>query len=235
MGKIDAIVLAGGLGTRLRGAVDDVPKVLAPVNGRPFLDIILASLDRSGLVKKVILAVGYMADKIIAHYKNADEYKFKIDFSLEERPMGTGGGIKNAVRYSESEDILALNGDSFVDVDLEGFRSFHDRTGGELTMVLKKVGDAGRFGNVIIGTDHRIISFEEKKASAPGLINAGMYLFKRKLFDAVEPDKACSIEKDLFPLFLKKNVYGYISDGKFIDIGIPETYKVASEYLKEIC
>lgn len=235
MEKIDAIVLAGGWGTRLRSVVNNVPKVLAPVNGKPFLDLLLNFLSNSGLINKVILAVGYMSDKIIERYETGRDYSFKIIFSEEKELLGTGGGIKRALGYSDVDDVLALNGDSYISVDLTDLFMSHNKNNAAMTIVLKEVENANRYGSVKIDKSKRIISFEEKKQDAAGgFINAGMYLFKRKLFDAVDSNKVLSLEKDLLPGFIKGAVYGYISYGKFIDIGIPETYKNANQYLKGI-
>ncbi|MBI1920686.1 MAG: nucleotidyltransferase family protein [Geobacter sp.] len=236
MEKVDAIILAGGLGTRLRDVVSDVPKPLAPVNGRPFLDILLTMLDRSGCVGKVVLAVGHLGEKVISAYGNRPEFGFPIDFSEERELLGTGGAIRLALQKTESHLILALNGDSFVDVDLQALVKFHEKHGAAMTVVLREVADAGRYGSVVLAADGRIISFAEKvSAGRGGLINAGIYLFRRELFDGVAEHRVVSLENDLFPLFLDQGVYGFVTHGRFIDIGLPETYAAAQSYLKEEC
>jgi D-glycero-alpha-D-manno-heptose 1-phosphate guanylyltransferase len=234
MEKLDAIILAGGLGTRLREVLTDLPKVLAPVNNRPFLDILLNFLNKSHCIRKVIIAVGYMADKITKEYSNRPEYIFKILFSEEKELLGTGGAIKKALQYVETDNVLALNGDSYVDVNVNDLMRNHRKRNAAMTIVLKKVENANRYGSVKLNTEGRIISFEEKiPGKTRGYINAGMYVFKKELFDDVKEDKVLSLEKELLPIFLGNGVYGYISHGKFIDIGIPETFKVVSRYLKE--
>jgi D-glycero-alpha-D-manno-heptose 1-phosphate guanylyltransferase len=117
MKKIDSIILAGGLGTRLREVVPDLPKPMVSINGKPFLDLILSLLNKCGSIERVILAVGYMADKIIERYEKSSQYSFEILFSVEEKLLGTGGAIKNALKYTETIMFLCLNGDSFVEVD----------------------------------------------------------------------------------------------------------------------
>ena len=107
--KVDVIILAGGLGTRLREVISDVPKVMAPINSRPFLDILLSFLNKWDCINRVIIAVGYMADKIIGEYKNSKKYDFKIFFSEEKELLGTGGAIKRALKYAETDNVLALN------------------------------------------------------------------------------------------------------------------------------
>lgn len=236
MKKLDAIILAGGPGTRLKKVINDLPKPLAPINNRPFLDILLNYLNKWDCVKKVILAVGYMADKIIEEYMDRQEYNFEILFSKEKELLGTAGAIKKALQYTETASILALNGDSYVDVNINDLIKIHKKNNTDMTMVLRKVEGADRYGRVKLDSNNRIIYFEEKSpVSSKGYINAGIYLFKKRLFDDVKDNKVISLEKELLPIFLEKGVYGYISKGKFIDIGVPETYKIAGKYLKEVC
>lgn len=235
MEKIDAIILAGGKGTRLRSVVSDIPKPLAPVNGRPFLDILLSQLDSFDCINKAVLAVGYKSEIVIERYKDCKDYKFEIVFSLEKELLGTGGAIKKAVHLTDSEDILVLNGDSYAEVDINEIIKVHTENNALITMVLKEVNDAGRFGSVRLNAKNRITFFEEKKdTSEPGLINAGIYLMKKKLFDRIEDNKVISLEKDILPGLIHKGIYGYIATGKFIDIGIPETYMSSGEYLREV-
>lgn len=230
--KVDVIILAGGLGTRLREVVSDVPKVMAPINGRPFLDISLSFLNKWDCIDRVIIAVGYMAHKIISEYQNSNNYNFKIFFSEEKELLGTGGAIKKALKYAETDNVLALNGDTYIDVNLKDFIEFHKSKNADMTIVLKEVENANRYGLVKIDDNKKVIFFREKQpASERGYINAGMYVFERRLFDSIEDGKFLSLEKELLPLFLKKKIYGYVSKGKFIDIGIPETYIAANSYL----
>jgi D-glycero-alpha-D-manno-heptose 1-phosphate guanylyltransferase len=232
--KLDAIVLAGGLGTRLRDAVPDLPKPLAPINGRPFLDILLAFLERSGVVNRVFLAVGYMGHKIIERYDGSRRYGFDIRFSLEQGPLGTGGAIKKAIKQTDSGDILCLNGDSLVVVDLPGVVEFHTKAHAAMTMVVREVDNTDRYGAVHMDDGMRIKRYAEKNNQGrSGYINAGTYVFQRRLFDDVD-ERPISLEKELLPEFLDKDVRGYVSSGKFIDIGTPETYKIASHYLSDI-
>lgn len=235
MEKIDAIILAGGEGTRLRSVISDIPKPLAPVNGKPFLDILLSQLDGSDCINKVVLATGYKSELVEDRYKDCRDYKFNILFSLEKELLGTGGAIKKAIQLTESEDILVLNGDSYAEVDIREVIKEHRGINASMTIVLKEVDNAGRFGSVKLDGKKRITYFEEKKDTvAPGLINAGIYLMKRKLFDNVQEDKVVSLEKEILPGLIHKGIYGYIAGGKFIDIGIPETYMSSGEYLREV-
>ncbi len=235
MEQVDAIILAGGLGTRLGNLVSNLPKVLLPVNGKPFLDILLHHLHKSGMIGKVILAIGYKAEKIIEHYKNSTTFNFSIVFSVETELLGTGGAIKKALGYSETDNVLVMNGDSYVDVNLEEMSAAHRTKKTAMTVVIKEVPDASRYGRVVIDADGRVVAFEEKKSDlAGGYVNAGVYLFNRNLVNGVAEDQVLSWEKDLLPFFLGESVYGFISRGRFIDIGIPETYKISGEYLQGI-
>jgi len=232
--KIDVIILAGGLGTRLKGAVPDLPKVLSPVCGRPFLDYVLDALEESNLVKSVILAVGHMADQILKRYTARDEYNFNILFSREKTLLGTGGAIKKALRHATTDNVMALNGDSYVDVRLGDILAFHGEKQAFITVIVKKIKSPGRYGLVAFDDRYAVTSFDEKKQKpGEGYINTGVYLFKRDIFDRVEEEKVISLEKELMPLFVHSGgVYAFATHGKFIDIGIPETYLAAEQFFQ---
>jgi D,D-heptose 1,7-bisphosphate phosphatase len=237
--KVDAIILAGGLGTRLREVTSDLPKVLAPVRGKPFLDIILHSLNAYGFIRRVVIAVGYMSEKIISHYGGEQPYRFEIAFSIERELLGTGGGIKRALKLTSTSNVLVLNGDSYVETDLNQLCWDHKTKGADMTIVLKSVDDAGRFGMVSLDRDSRVVNFEEKKersngTALQGIVNAGVYLLDRSLFDGVEDGIPVSLERELFPAILGKKIYGHVSKGKFIDIGTPESFRMADSYLQEV-
>jgi len=232
--KIDVIILAGGLGTRLKGMFPDLPKALSPVNGRPFLDYILDFLEESGAVNNVILAVGYMAEQIIEIYAKKREYKFGILFSREETQLGTGGAIKRALQYVTTYDVLTMNGDSYIGVSVKDLIAFHKEKNAAMTIVMKEIDDPGRYGLIEFDNNYRISSFNEKQTDrAKGYINTGLYLFKKYIFNEIEKDKKISLEQELIPLFIDKSVYGFIARGKFIDIGIPETYLITAEFFHE--
>jgi len=234
MDKINAIILAGGLGSRLRSIVADVPKVLAPVNGRPFLDIVIDSLAKSGIVDRVVLAAGYMSEKIIEQYQNGHRFGVEIFVSIEEQLLGTGGAIRLAMELTDSQDILVLNGDSFIEIDHMALYKAHKKNNAKLTMALKYVENADRYGTVILNGD-KIVSFQEKNNEiVAGFINAGVYLLNRDLFVHVAQNKIISMEKELLPNMINQDAYGFISNGRFIDIGLPDTYKIVEDYLKEV-
>lgn len=232
--KIDVVILAGGLGTRLREAVRDVPKPLAPVGGRPFLDIILRALDGNPWVGKVVLAIGHMAGQFTGAYGERKDVPFEILFSEEEKPMGTGGAIRLALPLTGTPEVLVLNGDSFVEVDWDTFIENHRRRGYPMSLVLRQVDDAGRYGRVALDDRGRVIRFEEKRpGGGAGLVNAGAYLFRRDLLEGIPAGLAVSLEGELMPAFLEKGVGGFVTQGKFIDIGLPESYRFAQRYLED--
>lgn len=236
--RADIIVLAGGLGTRLGDVAGKVPKALAAVNGTPFLDLTLARLDDWERTGKVVIATGYRGDQIRDRYESA-RFRFEIGFSWERELLGTGGAIKKALKYTATDRVLTLNGDSYVDIDLEDLWRQHAAGQADMTMVLTQVEDSSRFGSVVLGEETRIIRFEEKRGSnadqgTVGLVNAGVYLFERHIFDRVDDGTKVSLETELLPAFLCNRVCGYTSSGRFIDIGTPEAYRTAGTYLEGV-
>jgi D-glycero-alpha-D-manno-heptose 1-phosphate guanylyltransferase len=233
MEKLDAIILAGGFGVRLRKVIDDLPKALAPVNNRPFLDIILSFLNRCGCVKRAVIAVGHLADKVIKEYANRHEYDFDILFSEEKELLGTGGAIRKALPFTDTQDVLAVNGDTYVDVNIVDLVKTHRKKHAAMTIVLTAIENDGRYGSVKVDAAHRILSFDEKMPGEAGAyVNAGMYIFKRELIYTVPANRTISLEKQLLPVLLEKGIYGHITRGKFMDIGTPEAYGMASAYLR---
>jgi D-glycero-alpha-D-manno-heptose 1-phosphate guanylyltransferase len=232
--KLDVIILSGGEGTRLRSILPNIPKPLAPINGKPFLDLLLAYFSKWTFIKNVILAVGYKSEKIINRYKNYHEYDFDILFSQEQQLLGTGGAIKKAFSLSDTECVLVINGDTFVEIDVDDLLEFHKKNSAIITIVLKETHNTARYGTARIDYKNRIIFFGEKEAdNFHGLINAGVYVINKNIFDNIEADRVLSFEKEILPGFIGKNVFGYITYGRFIDIGLPETYEMAQEYLKD--
>ncbi len=230
---MDAIILAGGLGTRLKPAISAVPKPLAPIGKLPFLDILLKQLNPFKQINKVILAIGYKAELIIQRYQGSYKYHFEIDFSIENAPLGTGGAIKHALPHTTSDEVLILNGDSYVEFDLTNLQKTHIKNKASLTLVTVKVNDTERYGSVDIDmSTMRITQFSEKqKAKGAGFINAGCYLLEKRLFDHIPGKRNISFEKRILPTFLEKRIYAKISKGKFIDIGTPESFFSAKDYL----
>ncbi|MBL7921623.1 MAG: nucleotidyltransferase family protein [Bacteroidia bacterium] len=228
-----AIILAGGFGTRLQSVVSDLPKPMAPVNDQPFLNYQLNYLKHYG-IKKVILSLGYLPEKIKDFYG----YNFngiEIEYVIEKDPLGTGGGIRLALEKCTAEKVFVLNGDSFFDVELNKFYKLHTTNNSEISLALRKVNNAARYGTIEKDKNSRIISFIEKKGvEKEGLINGGVYILDKKIYSTLTPaNKNFSIEKDFFEKQLQViQIKGYEFEGYFIDIGIPEDYAKAQHDFK---
>lgn len=233
MSKV-AIILAGGFGTRLREVVKDVPKPMAQVNGKPFLDYLIDYL-RFYKVEKIVFSTGYLGEMISSYF--GSHYKgMEIFYSHEAVPMGTGGGIRLAMLKCEEKDVLILNGDSFFDFDLTNFYERHHSSKANVSIALRKVKDAGRYGSVDIDSKNNLLQFNEKKeGTGQGLINAGVYLLDRNYFLENTPsDLAFSIEKDFFgKVSGQPEIFAFEYAGHFIDIGIPDDYLRAQHEFKE--
>lgn len=228
----EAIILAGGFGTRLREVVADVPKPIAPIAGQPFLNYILKYLKHFGF-EKVVLSVGYQGEKI--HELYGDEFEgIQLEYAFEDEPLGTGGAIKFSMEKTSAEEVLVLNGDTFFEVDLDELYELHESLLGDVTMVLREVEKPDRYGTVVLGEYSRVNQFNEKQEGLDsGLINGGVYLIDRGAFELVPLEQKFSIEQDFYAKYLKEiKLHGYISTGYFIDIGIPEDYYTANEAFK---
>lgn len=230
-----AIILAGGFGTRLQAVVNDLPKPMAPVNGEPFLNYQLRYLKHYG-IKRVILSIGYLGEKISSYYKKNHE-GLEIAYALETKALGTGGGIRLALSECRDEYALVLNGDSFFDLDLHNFLRLHINEDSAFSLALRKVKDSSRYGTIETDTNDRIISFKEKsldQKAKEGLINAGVYILNKELYLRNTPaENNFSIEKDFFEKQIGAlHIKGFEFDGYFIDIGIPEDYSKAQHDFK---
>lgn len=224
---MEAVILAGGLGTRLRSVVSEVPKCMAPVDGKPFLRYMLEWLSRYD-VSHVVLSVGYLRE-VIFNFMDSREWPFEISYAVEDEPLGTGGGIRLALTKCREDRVIVLNGDTFFDVDLDAL-SFS----APVSLVLKPMRDFDRYGTVDWDGD-LVTGFHEKAACAEGLINGGVYALVRSQLDFAFYPKRFSFEKDLLePLAAAQLVAGQVQDGYFIDIGIPEDYARAQRELPEI-
>lgn len=231
--EITAVVLAGGLGTRLGSIVKDKPKVLAEILNRPFLTFLLDQLV-SVEVRKVVLCTAHLSDKI--HEVLGETYKtLSLVHSRETELLGTGGAIRLALPHLDSNPVLIMNGDSFADVDLTAYLDWFFKRPRRAALLLTRVHDRRRYGRVTIDKDGLILGFEEKgSADGSGLINAGIYLLEKPLIDSMPPGKSFSLELDLFPTLAGKEFYGYCFTGGFIDIGTPESYFQAENTFRKI-
>lgn len=230
----EAVILAGGFGTRLQEVLKEVPKAMAPVNGRPFLEYLLDYLVVNG-IRKVVLSVGHHSTMIMEHF-GSEYLGMKIDYALEKRPLGTGGGIRLALDKCQGENILALNGDTLFLLDLKNFHKQHKGRKKPISIALRRVGDVSRYGSVRIDENQQIFSFGEKSAAKlPGLINAGVYLINKSYFLEATTPGSFSIEEDLF-VKLAQNGFltGIPYDAYFLDIGIPKDYFRAQDEFKKL-
>ncbi|MCX7714264.1 MAG: nucleotidyltransferase family protein [Clostridia bacterium] len=225
---MEAVVLAGGLGTRLRHVVSDVPKPMAPINGEPFMKYIFEYLIKNAATR-IILAVGYKHEIIQEYFGNS--YKgVPIVYSVEDKPLGTGGAIKQAFAFCQNENVAVINGDTYYDVDLTEMFDFHLKKQAEITVAVKPMKNFERYGCVVI-ENGLIKCFDEKKPTKYGKINGGIYVLKKSIFGYVG-ETAFSFEKSVLES-KSAGVYAFESDGYFIDIGVPEDYCRAQDELKK--
>ena len=229
---MEVIVLAGGLGTRLRSVVSEVPKCMAPVAGKPFLWYLLKYLTRFD-VSRVVLSVGYLRELIFKWIDEVkEEFPFEFDYAVEETPLGTGGGIRLAMSKIHSNEAVVLNGDTFFDVDLDALVSAHrSQPWADITLALKPMRDFDRYGTVELGPDGRIVRFNEKRPCREGVINGGVYVLKNNNRLFADLPRKFSFETEVLQVRCGATgtLYGQVQDGYFIDIGVPEDYRKAGE------
>ncbi len=227
----EAIILAGGLGTRLRSAVPDLPKCMAPVNGKPFLGYIIHSLQVQG-VERFIFSLGYMHEVVTAYLSEAFP-NLSYDLVIEDTPLGTGGAIQLACSKAQEQQVLVTNGDTFFDVQVAELSALHVQKGSACTLCLKPMQQFDRYGVVTVDTDGRITSFKEKQWYNEGLINGGVYALNvAALLQSKMPEKFSFEKVFLEARFHEQPMYGIVQDGYFIDIGIPEDYlKAQTDFL----
>ena len=231
---LEAVVLAGGLGTRLRPVVNDRPKAMALVAGRPFLEWLIEDLRRQG-IRRLVLCTGYMSESIEDHFGSGSAWGVEIVYSRESVPLGTGGAVKLALPKLLSSRFLVLNGDSFCDFNVRELDQVHSEYNAAVTLWLVTVEDSERFGAITVDPNRAITEFLEKAASRKsGLINAGVYLLERRIFEPQTEGSAFSLERDVFPQFVGHGLYGVVGAGPFIDIGTPESYEMADLFVQRL-
>lgn len=235
---MEVIILAGGLGTRLRSEVKDVPKCMAPVADKPFLWYLLTDLKKYKDVKRVILSVGYLREVIFEWIPTVkDEFPFELDFAIEEEPLGTGGGIRLAMEKVTEDEAIILNGDTYFAVNIDELLTAHRaHKDAKLTIALKPMTDFDRYGTVTMDSNGRVLKFNEKQPCKEGVINGGVYVLSKddSIFEG-QPKKF-SFETAVMQEKCGETgcLFGVVQNGYFIDIGIPEDYKKANVELVKI-
>ena len=234
---MEVLILAGGLGTRLRSEVKDVPKCMAPVAGKPFLWYLLKDLNKYKGVTRVILSVGYLREFIFKWIEGVRrEFSFAIEYAIEEKPLGTGGGIKLALNQTVTNNVIVLNGDTYFAVNLNELMTVHLQNPSAVTLALKPMSNFDRYGRVIIDeSDKRIVEFKEKEHCKEGLVNGGVYVINKlePIFEGL-PEKFSFETTVLETQCRLGKLFGVVQNGYFIDIGIPSDYHRAEIELKDL-
>ena len=231
---MEAIILAGGFGTRLRSVVSNVPKPMAPVGGRPFLELLLDHLEKHG-VSHVVLSTGYMHEKIEQHF-GLHYRSISISYAVENEPLGTGGGMRNALTLCHNDNIIVLNGDTLFTINYGNLATFYGSHPTRLAVVLRQVSDTSRYGSVCTDCCDRIARFTEKNAAGGfGAINGGIYMMHRSLLEEYPLGLAFSFEKEVLQgRYTQEPFFAYTSSAYFIDIGIPDDYRRIQEEMARL-
>jgi len=226
---IPAVLLVGGMGTRLRSVWPSAPKPLASVGNRSFLELLVRQLRYQG-IRRLVMCTGYLADQIENEFGDGRDWDVEIVYSREPEPLGTAGAVKLAARHLHgTATFLVMNGDSFLEVDFAELAQFHRAHRGLATLAAREVQNAGRFGTVLVDAGGRVTGFLEKTGSErPGLVNAGVYVFDRAMFDHIAAGPG-SLERDVFPQLLGRGIFAREQRGMFIDIGTPEDFARAQD------
>ena len=235
---MQAVLLAGGLGTRLRSVVSDRPKPMALIEGRPFMEYVIRGLARHGITD-IIFAVGYKGSMVEEHFKDGTDMGIHVSYAYEEELLGTAGAIKNAGKFVTEDQFFVLNADTFYQLDYSRLTALAGEKNLDMALVLREVEDVSRYGAATL-ENQMLTGFNEKLKAAdgeekrPGTINGGVDLLKKSLLDEI-PEGKVSLEQEMIPRWMKegKRLGGFVNDGYFIDIGIPEDYFRFQEDVKK--
>lgn len=234
MNDIKAVVLAGGLGTRLYPLTHKTAKCMLPINGKPLLEHIIDHLSNYGC-REIIITIGNKRKQIMGYFGDGSRFGVKLHYSIEGKPLGTAGSVKNAEKLI-TDTILVMQGDTLTNFNLKKIIAFHRKKQAMATMALTHVENTKGYGIAVIDENGRITRFEEKPArSFSNLVNSGMYILEHDVL-AYIPKNEFDFSKDLFPLMLKKELplYGIEVKGYWFDIGTPESYRKAKEYFQKV-
>jgi len=231
--NVTALILAGGLGSRLQSALPDRPKVLAPIAGRPFLSYLMDQLISTGF-SQVILCTGYKGEQIRETFE--DTYNgLAIQYSQEPEPLGTGGALRFGLPLINTDSALVTNGDSYVNCNLKDYIAWYLEKDLQASLLLTHLSDTSRYGRVEVDEGGCIAKFDEKGTShGPGWINAGVYIFNRALLESIPFGQPFSLERQFFPSLIGKGLFGFQNEGAFIDIGTPESYALAEDFFYKV-
>lgn len=229
LGDLTAVILVGGLGTRLRSVVVDRPKVLAEVKGRPFIAYLLDQLAAAG-IDRVVLSTGYLGEQV--QKLLCDTYRdLDLVYSQELVPLGTAGALRRALPLFNSDPVLVMNGDSYCHANLQALLDWHVARNAQASLLLTEVPDTHRYGQVWTDKDGLIRRFTEKSdEGGPGWISAGVYMLSHRVLEAIPEGRTVSLEQEVFPVWIGRGLYGYRGEGSFLDIGTPEAYAVAPSF-----
>lgn len=228
----DALVLCGGAGLRLRSVIGESQKGMASVGGRPFLELLLRQLSREGF-KRVILAVGYQQESVFSYFGD-NIFDLQLLYSPEQSALGTGGALRNAAKFVESEIIVGMNGDSYTEADLNAFVADYRASGAEASLMVVRADGRDDCGSVCVSEKNRIVSFDEKPSSRHAhYSNAGIYMLPVPLLYHIPEGRPVSLEREIFPLWLSegRKLQAFVSNGACVDIGTPERYELAQRLL----
>jgi D-glycero-alpha-D-manno-heptose 1-phosphate guanylyltransferase len=229
-----AVLLIGGLGTRLRSVVSSTPKVLASLGDTSVLELLVRQLRNQGF-HRLVMCSGYLADQIESKFGDGRPWDVAIEYSRETKPLGTGGALKLAQKLlQENPEFLVMNGDSFLEIEFAKLMDFHLKRGALATMAVVSVENASRYGTVQIDSRSRVTNFFEKTGlDRAGVVNAGVYVFDRSVFDYI-PEGRSSLEKEVFPRILRRGIYALEQSGMFIDVGTPDDYARARSLCEQL-
>jgi D-glycero-alpha-D-manno-heptose 1-phosphate guanylyltransferase len=219
---VKAIILAGGKGTRLMDTIGDIPKPMAPIDSKPFLEYLIRYLHKFN-VEEIVISIGYKSEIIKSYFGSGEKLSIAISYCEENEPLGTGGAIKKSLEDVHDENVIVMNGDSFLEMNYDELVAFHKEQSAMATIGLISMEDAGRYGAVEANSKREILSFKEKGSYQPGLINGGIYILNSNITDYI-PDGPVSLEKEVFPFLVGKGLYGITVSGIFVDIGVPADY-----------
>jgi NDP-sugar pyrophosphorylase family protein len=227
--NITVVILAGGLGTRLRKVVSDKPKVMADVCKRPFLSYLLDQVADAGF-KHVVLCTGCLGEQVQKVF--GSRYgSLRLSYSQEIKPLGTAGAIRLALPFFKSKSLLILNGDSFFETDLKLFVEQHYEKGSNASILLVEMPDTSNYGSVNVDANGMVKSFDEKVSnSKQDWVNSGIYLIEEHMIQTIPASKSVSLEHEMFPAWIGHELYAFKRDGRFIDIGTPETFTKAQDF-----